>query len=121
MIMSKIQINGKTLENSTYEDIVKGQVAQGFTPLTWLTAQIFETEGLPEGSLQHLQECPEEVRTRLKEFLKEFADVLPAELPKELPPDRGLQDVHTIELYPDSRIPNKPAYKQSPAEQLLIK
>ena len=50
-----------------------------------------------------------------------FADVLPQELPKKLPPNRGLQDIHTIELYPDTRPSNHPAYKQSPAEDLLIK
>ena len=82
---------------------------------------MFDTHGLPEGSLQHLLDCPEEIREELREFFKEFSDVLPAELPKELPPDRGLQDVHTIDLYADSKPPNRPAYKQSPAEQLLIK
>lgn len=111
VLMSKVTVADKPVEGSTYQDIVRGQVAQGFTPLTWLTSQIFEAQDLPEGSLQHLLECPEEIRDQLKEFLKEFEDVLPAELPKELPPDRGLQDVHTIDLYPDSRPPNKPAYK----------
>ena len=121
VLMSKKVIDGQPQGGSTYEDITQGQVAQGFTPLTWLTSQIFDTQGLPEGSLQHLLEASEEIRPRLRQFFQDFTDVLPAELPKELPPDRGLKDVHTIELYPDSRPPNKPAYKQSPAEQLLIK
>jgi len=66
--------------------------------------------------LQHLLDCPEEIREDLRSFFQEYSDVMPAELPKELPPDRGLKDVHTIELYPDSRIPSKAPYKQSPAE-----
>ncbi len=111
VLMSKILLNDKVVEGSTYVDVVKGQVAQGFTPMTWLTTQIFDTQDLPEGSLQHLLECKEEVRPRLREFFKEFSDVLPAELPKRLPPNRGLQDVHTIDLYPETRPPNKPAYK----------
>ena len=111
IMMSKIQVGNQDASGSTYVDIVKGQVAQGFTPMTWLTTQIFDTQDLPEGSLQHLLECKEEVRPRLKEFFKEFADVLPAELPKQLPPERGLKDVHTRDLYPESRPPNKPAYR----------
>ena len=43
-------------------------------------------------------------------------DVCPADLPKELPPDRGLGDVHDVEVEPGSKIPSKPPYKQSPAE-----
>ena len=111
MLMSRIILEDKEQEGSTYEDVVKGQVAQGFTPLTWITSQIFDTQDLPEGSLQHLLEASEDIRPKLREFFKKFMDVLPAELPKELPPDRGLKDVHTIELYPESRPPNKPAYK----------
>ncbi len=114
--MNKILMNGKLVEGSTYEDLVKGQVAYGFTPMTWLTTQIFDAQDLPEGSLQHLLECSEEIRPRLKEFFMKFVDVLPKELPKKLPPDRGLQDIHTIKLYPDARPSNHPAYKQSPAE-----
>ena len=116
VLMNKILLNGKPLEGSTYEDLVKGQVAQGFTPMTWLTTQIFDAQDLPEGSLQHLLEASEEIRPQLKEFFMKFADVLPQELPKKLPPDRGLQDIHTIELYPDARPSYRPAYKQSPAE-----
>ena len=119
--MSRIVLDDKPLEGSTYQDLVKGQVAQGFTPLTWLTTQIFETQDLPEGSLPHLLESDENIRPRMRKFFQDFRDVLPADLPKKLPPDRGLKDVHTIDLYPDARPPNKPAYKQSPAEQLLIK
>ncbi len=89
--------------------------------MTWLTSQIYEAEDLPEGSLQHLLDCPEEIREELRRFFQEYSDVMPSELPKELPPDRGLKDVHTIELYPDARVPCKAPYKQSPAEQLLIK
>ena len=111
MLMSKMLIDEQAVEGSTYVDVVKGQVAQGFTPLTWLTSQIFDTQDLPEGSLQHLLSCSEEVRPKLKDFFKEFADVLPVELPKSLPPDRGLKDVHTIDLYEGSKPPNKPAYK----------
>ena len=111
VLMSKIQIGDKVVDGSSYVDIVKGQVAQGFTPMTWLTTQIFDTQDLPEGSLQHLFECAYEVTPRLKEFFKEFEDVLPADLPTKLPPDRGLQDIHTIDLYPAARPPKKPAYK----------
>ena len=111
VLMSKILIDDKPTGGSTYKDVVKGQVAQGFTPLTWLTSQIFEAQDLPEGSLQHLLGCSEEVRPKLREFFKEFSDVLPADLPKTLPPDRGLKDVHTIDLYEGSKPPKRPAYK----------
>ena len=116
VLMNKILLQGKEIEGSTYEDLVKGQVAQGFTPMTWLTTQIFDAQDLPEGNLQHLLDCSEEIRPRLKEFFMKFTEVLPKELPKKLPPDRGLQYIHTTELYPDARPPNRPAYKQSPAE-----
>ena len=111
MLMSKIVIDDKKVAGATYKYLVKGQVAQGFIRMTWLTTQIFDTQDLPEGNLQHSLECPEDIRPGLKEFLKEFRNVLPAELPKKLPPDRGLKDVHTIDLYPEARAPNKPAYK----------
>ena len=106
VVMSRIVLDDKPLEGSTYQDLVKGQVAQGFTPLTWLTTQIFETQDLPEGSLPHLLECDEHIRPRMRKFFQDFRDVLPADLPKKLPPDRGLKDVHTIDLYPDARPPN---------------
>ena len=72
MLMSKIVIDDKEVAGATYQDLVKGQVAQGFTPMTWLTTQIFDTQDLSEGSLQHLLECPEDIRPGLKEFFKEF-------------------------------------------------
>ncbi len=37
VLMSKILVDDKPAEGSTYQDLVKGQVAQGFTPMTWLT------------------------------------------------------------------------------------
>ena len=37
VLMSKFQIGDKVVEGSTYVDIVKGQVAQGFTQMAWLT------------------------------------------------------------------------------------
>ena len=77
VLMNKILLQGKEIEGSTYEDLVKGQVAQGFTPMTWLTTQIFDAQDLPEGSLQHLLDSSEEIRPRLKEFFMEFAEVLP--------------------------------------------
>ena len=72
VLMNKILLQGKEIEGSTYEDLVKGQVAQGFTPMTWLTTQIFDAQDLPEGSLQHLLDSSEEIRPRLKEFFMEF-------------------------------------------------
>ena len=39
----------------------KVKIAQGFTPMTWLTTQIFDAQDLPEGSLQHLLDCSEEI------------------------------------------------------------
>ena len=77
VLMNKILLQGKEIEGSTYEDLVKGQVAQGFTPMTWLTTQIFDAQDLPEGSLQHLLDSSEEIRPRLKEFFMEFSEVLP--------------------------------------------
>ena len=38
ILMSKIIVEDQEVEGSTYQDVVKGQVAQGFTPLTWLTS-----------------------------------------------------------------------------------
>ena len=60
--MSKVVIACKALPSSTYEDIVKGQVSQGFTQLTWITSQIFEAEDLPEGSLPRILESPGPIR-----------------------------------------------------------
>ncbi len=77
VLMNKILLQGKEIEGSTYEDLVKGQVAQGFTPMTWLTTQIFDAQDLLEGSLQHLLDLSEEIRPRLKEFFMEFSEVLP--------------------------------------------
>ncbi len=77
VLMNKILLQGKEIEGSTYEDLVKSQVAQGFTPMTWLTTQILDAQDLPEGSLQHFLECSKEIRPKLKEFFMEFAEVLP--------------------------------------------
>ncbi len=38
-----------------------------------------------------------------------------------MPPDRAVNDVHHIPLLPNVQPPVKKMYRQSPAEQLLIK
>ena len=65
--------------------------------------------------------CSEDQKTFLQEFFTKIRNVCPADLPRELPPDRGLGDVHEIEILPGSKPTTKPPYKQSLAEQLLIK
>jgi hypothetical protein len=62
-----------------------------------------------------------DIANKLENLFDEFSDVFPAELPMEVPPDRGLGDVHKISVEPGSKIPAKAPYRQSPAEQILIK
>ena len=62
-----------------------------------------------------------EVKSDLQGLLEEFKDVFPTELPLKTPPNRGIGDVHHINVEPGSVPPAKAAYRQSPAEQLLIK
>lgn len=51
---------------------------------------------------------------RIGELLQEFEDITPKELPDGLPPIRDIQ--HQIDLIPGSTLPNRAAYRMSPAE-----
>ena len=60
---------------------------------------------------------PHDVQLEFKSLIKEFADVFPDELPKTLPPNRGIDDVHKIDLIPNASPVAKAPYKTSPQEQ----
>ncbi|XP_057993790.1 uncharacterized protein LOC131174452 [Hevea brasiliensis] len=47
-------------------------------------------------------------------ILQEYQDVFPDEIPSDLPPIRGIE--HQIDFIPGAQIPNRPAYRSSPAE-----
>jgi len=50
----------------------------------------------------------------LTHLLHTFQHVFPQEIPYGLPPKRPIQ--HKIDLFPDSTLPNKPAYRMNPQE-----
>ena len=50
----------------------------------------------------------------ISSLLQEYADVYPDELPRGLPPVRGIE--HQIEFVPGASLPNRAAYRASPAE-----
>jgi hypothetical protein len=91
------------------------------SPKTLIAELLHHSKDLPHGAAEQLQEADNEVKNELIKILKEYKDVFPADLPKELPPNRGLNDVHHIPLEPGAVPPSKRMYRNSPAEQLLIK
>ena len=79
--------------------------------MTWLTTQIFDAQDLPEGSLQHLLDCSEEIRPRLKEFFMEFTEVTALGATQEAATRlRTSGHPHHRVHYPDARPPNRAAY-----------
>ena len=62
-----------------------------------------------------------EHREVLSEVLTEFKEVFPAALPFGVPPDRGLGDVHRINISEGAQPIAKKAYRHGPKEQELVK
>ncbi|XP_020696713.1 uncharacterized protein LOC110109849 [Dendrobium catenatum] len=67
-----------------------------------------------EQALMGDKNCPETV----KGLLERYADLGPTELPAELPPLRNIQ--HSIDLIPESTIPNLLHYRLCPKEQKVL-
>ncbi|PKU80217.1 RNA-directed DNA polymerase [Dendrobium catenatum] len=61
--------------------------------------------------------CSEAVE--VQDILDNYRDVLTTELPSELPPERQIQ--HAIDFVPGAVIPNRPAYRLRPDEQIELK
>ena len=86
-----------------------------------MVKQIEDLSKYLEGAAQYLMSYSEDQKAFLQDFFIKIKNMCTADLPRELPPDRGLGDDHQIEILPGSKPTIKPPYKQSPAEQLLIK
>ena len=71
--------------------------------------------------MPHLLDAPSDVQTELRSVLQEYSDVFPDELPLRLPPDRGISDVHRIELNEGAKPIAKAPYKTGPHESVEIK
>ena len=69
---------------------------------------------MPVGAATHLDEANNEVKDELKNILTRYAALFPAELPFSVPSDRGMKDVHTIELVDGARPIVKSPYYQGP-------